>query len=137
MAKNNPFEKDKFTLKDSGTRQKFGSGAVRDTQIGKGRFDLISPFALLRLARVYEKGAVKYTDRNWEKGIPISRFVDSAFRHLVQYMMGLEDEDHLAQAIWNLVAIAHLEELRPDLQDMPGYLAKSLKVAKETKDGTT
>jgi len=81
--------KDKFILKDSGDRQSFESGAVRDIQVGKGRFDLISPFALLRIARVYEKGALKYAARNWEKGMPYGRFIDSALRHITQYMICL------------------------------------------------
>ena len=37
-----------YALKDSGTRQEFASGAVRDQQTGKGRFDLLTPAALLR-----------------------------------------------------------------------------------------
>ena len=114
--------KDKFILKDSGKRDKFDSGMVRDARVGKGRFDLISPFALERIAMIYEKGAIKYEDRNWEKGSPFSRTVDSAYRHLIQYMMGMEDEDHLAQAAWNLIAIMHLEQTKPELDDMPHYL---------------
>ena len=113
---------DKFVLKDSGEREKFDSGMVRDTRVGKGRYDLMSPFALERIARIYEKGSIKYDDRNWEKGSPFSRTLDSAFRHVVQYMMGMEDEDHLAQAAWNLFAIMHLEQTKPELDDMPHYL---------------
>ncbi len=73
----------------------FSSGAIRDSKQGKGRCDLLPASALLRLARHYESGAVKYGDRNWEKGIPISSFVDSGMRHLLKYMAGWEDEDHL------------------------------------------
>lgn len=54
----------KFILKDSGEREKFDSGMVRDQRTGKGRFDLISPIALRRLAVIYEKGAIKYESRN-------------------------------------------------------------------------
>ena len=118
---------DKFILKDSGQREEFDSGMVRDTQKGKGRFDLISPFALLRLARIYEKGSEKYDDRNWEKGAKFGRFLSSALRHIFQYMMGYKDEDHLAQAAWNLFAIMHLEQTHPELDDMPNYI-------KEEKD---
>lgn len=114
--------KDKFDLKDNGKREEFKSGMVRDTRVGKGRFDLISPFALQRLAKIYEKGAIKYEDRNWEKGSPFSRTIDSAFRHIVQYMMGMKDEDHLAQAAWNLFAVMHLEQTMPWMDDMPNYL---------------
>lgn len=111
-----------FTLKDSGKRENFDTGARRDTREGKGRFDLISPFMLRRLALVMERGAVKYDDRNWEKGMPFSRFTDSALRHINQFVMGKSDEDHLAQAIFNLMAIIHFQEAGPaGLDDLPHY----------------
>jgi len=114
--------KDKFTLRDSGKRRDFKSGAVRDVREGKGRYDLITPFALRRLALIMEKGAKKYDDRNWEKGMEFSSLIDSAERHIEQFKMGLEDEDHLAQACFNLFAIIHFQELRrDDLDDMPLY----------------
>jgi hypothetical protein len=117
---------DKFVLKDSGKREEFESGMVRDTREAKGRYDLITPFGLRRLALVYEKGAKKYNSRNWEKGGSFSRFIDSAERHLEAYKMGMEDEDHLAQAAWNLFCIIHFQELgRDDLDDMPHYLREN------------
>lgn len=116
-------KEDKFILKDSGKRESFTSGMVRDTREGKGRFDLITPFAEMRIAKIYERGAIKYNPRNWEKGAPFSRFIDSAKRHITQFAMGMEDEDHLAQATWNLMCIIHFQELgREDLDDMPHYL---------------
>lgn len=99
-----------FTLKDSGVREEFATGARRDTREGKGRFDLISYHALRRLALVMERGASKYGDHNWEKGMPLSRFMDSALRHLNQYLAGARDEDHLAQAAFNVFAMIHFEE---------------------------
>lgn len=111
-----------YTLKDSGNRESFDSGAVRDTRSGKGRFDLISPIALRALAQVYERGSDKYGDHNWTKGMPLSRFIDSAERHINDYKAGLRDEDHLAQAAWNLLAAKHFEVLRPDLNDLPRFV---------------
>ncbi len=108
-----------FKTKDSGARQSFESGAKRDTQEGKPRFDLISPFMMTRLASLMERGAVKYGEWNWEKGMPFSRFFASAFRHLMQYWKGDRDEDHLAAVIFNLMAIIHFEEIgREDLNDL-------------------
>lgn len=106
-------------IKDSGERTEFPSGAVRDLHEGKGRCDLLPMCVLLRLARHYENGAKKYAERNWEKGIPASRFADSALRHLFKYMDGQNDEDHLIAAIWNLCGLAWTEEKRPDLMDIP------------------
>jgi len=113
----------KFELKDSGKREDFKSGAVRDSREGKGRYDLVTPFGLKRLAIIMEKGAIKYEDRNWEKGMEFSRLLDSAERHLEQFKMGLTDEDHLAQAAFNVFAIIHFQELgRIDLDDLPHYM---------------
>jgi len=111
-----------YTVKDSGKRETFPSGMVRDTREGKGRYDLVTPHGLRRLALVYERGAIKYDARNWEKGAAFSRFLDSAERHIEQYKAGLADEDHLAQAAWNLFAVMHFEELgRTDLDDRPAW----------------
>ena len=99
-----------FVTKDSSQRESFPSGMVRDTREGKGRYDLITPYGLRRLAQVYERGAAKYSDRNWEQGAPFGRFLDSALRHIEQYIMRCGDEDHLAQAAWNLFAIMHFED---------------------------
>jgi hypothetical protein len=118
--------KDYKTL-DSGKREEFATGSKRDTREGKGRFDLITPYALARLAGVYERGAEKYGNRNWEKGQPLSRYFDSAMRHLNKVMMGWTDEDHISQALWNIAAFIHTEEmirlgkLPPELDDMPKY----------------
>ena len=122
-------------IADSGQRESFHTGMVRDTRHGKGRFDLVSPVAMRRIALVHEGGAAKYDARNWEKGAPLSRFFDSAKRHLNDYAMvcqylrdGLPleelppevnpNEDHLAQAAWNLLGLMHHEDLRPALDDM-------------------
>lgn len=113
-------------IDDSGKRINYGEGkAMREPSDGKGRYDLITPFGLARLAKWYELGAKKYADRNWEKGIPFSRCIDSAKRHIDKYIMGMTDEDHLSAAVWNLLAIIHFQELGMDeLDDMPRYLRK-------------
>ena len=103
--------KNKFTsVVDSGKREAFKTGSVRDTRIGKGRYDLLPFSALDRLARHYENGAVKYGDRNWELGQPLGRYIDSAIRHISKWMRGMSDEDHLAAAAWNILGCIHTEE---------------------------
>lgn len=110
-------------LEDGGERISYGDGkAIREPTEGKGRYDLISPFALRRLALHYEAGAKKYSERNWEKGMPFSRYIDSAKRHIDKFIMGMDDEDHLAAAVWNLFSIMHHQELgQTELDDMPHY----------------
>jgi len=111
-------------IDDGGERISYGEGkAIREPSIGKGRYDLVTPFGVDRLAKWYELGAAKYADRNWEKGIPFSRYTDSAERHLNKWKMGMDDEDHLAAAAWNIFAIMHHQELgQTELDDMPHYL---------------
>ena len=104
-------------LEDSGERQQFDTGAVRDPAKGKGRYDLITPHGLKRLALHYEAGAAKYDDRNWEKGIPASRCFSSAVRHLFRWIAGERKEDHLAAAAWNIFAIMHFEAVKPEMID--------------------
>lgn len=99
-------------VKDSGARQSFETGAVRDTQDGKPRFDLISAPALSRLAQHMSNGAKKYGDRNWEKGIPTSRCLASAMRHLYSWVTGDRSEDHLSAILFNVMAIIHWEETK-------------------------
>lgn len=48
-----------YATKDSGCRQVFATGSQRDSRVGKGRYDLISPIALRRLAQLCERGAAK------------------------------------------------------------------------------
>lgn len=114
--------------KDSGSRREFDTGSVRDAAAGKGRYDLISPLAMLRLAQLYERGADKYKARNWEKGQPQSVYIDCAMRHLQKHLAGHRDEDHLAAAAWNVFAMMHQEHqferglLPKSLDDLPMYL---------------
>jgi len=116
-----PSESVKLPLKDSGERREFGNGAVRDVVVGKGRTDLLPPRALLTLSKHFEKGGLKYADRNWEKGIPVSVFYDSALRHLLKWWGGATDEDHLTAFVWN--AICLLETVERIEQ---GFLPKTL-----------
>lgn len=112
--------------------QHFSTGAVRDVQDNKPRPDLVSPFFILRLGEHLRKGAEHYGEHNWEKGIPNSRCFASLMRHLNQWASGETNEDHLAAAAFNLMAIIHNEEvakrnaslelLHKDLLvDMPNY----------------
>lgn len=64
---------------------------------------------LRRLAIHYQNGAKKYSKNNWRKGQPVSRYYDSAMRHLACAMQGLKDEDHLSALLWNLCGIVQMK----------------------------
>jgi dATP/dGTP diphosphohydrolase len=112
-------------VQDGGERTTFATGAQREPAVGKGRYDLLPPEALIRLAKHYAAGALKYADRNWEKGLPLHSFIDSSFRHLIQFMAGDRSEDHLAAILWNVAGYVTTEQriregkLPEELRDVP------------------
>ena len=138
------------TIKDSGERRQFDTGAVRDIQEGKGRCDLMPlrvvarlkpntrdvvldhiasfleatetvylyealyEFSLiayqcdlitmaLEVAKHYEAGCAKYGENNWQKGIPVNCYIDSAVRHYLKWLRGDKDEAHHLAFVWNLM----------------------------------
>lgn len=107
------------SIKDSGNRTLFETGAVRDMHKGKGRYDLLPWDAIHELAIHCEEGALKYGERNCEKGIPIHSLIDSAIRHLSCYMRGMKDEPHLRAAMWNIAFAIWMEKNKPEMQDIP------------------
>ena len=106
-------------IKDSGERTEFATGAKRDMHEGKGDMASIPWEAVLRLSRHYESGAKKYDRWNFRKGIPVSSFIDSACRHLAKYQCGMDDEDHLAAAAFNVLGAMLMENTKPEMQDLP------------------
>ena len=110
---------EKLNIKDSGERTEFPSGAVRDMHEGKGDMVSIPWEAILRLSRHYENGAKKYKRWNYRAGINLSSYIDSACRHLAKYQCGCDDEDHLAAAAFNILGAMLVEEIQPELIDLP------------------
>jgi len=117
-------------IQTSEEQRQFATGAVRDAADHKSRIDLIPPFALERIGQHYRAGAVHYGDRNWEKGMPQSTFLQSLKRHIVAYQQGETSEDHLSGAAFNLLALIDQEErirlglLDVCLDDLPHYLSR-------------
>ena len=110
-------------MNDGGARMTYDTGAMREPSTNKGAYELISPFALERIAIWYELGARKYADRNWEKGIPFNRLIQSAIRHMIRWMKGDREEDHLAAVCWNVMAMMHFQETgqADELNNYPRY----------------
>jgi hypothetical protein len=96
----------------------------------KGRYDLLPSAAIFAVARVFEEGAKKYDPRNYEQGMPLSRFIDSALRHIFKHLEGWRDEPHMAQAAWNVLAYIHVATmierglLPKELNDLPNHINK-------------
>ena len=140
------------TIKDSGARQEFASGAVRDIQKGKGRCDLMPlevvhdafafckiddsilfsiaaykksgntnrlfmalvrfaekaynnclPTMFLEVAKHFEEGAEKYGENNWQSGLPVWCYLNSAIRHYLKWLRGDQDEPHDRAFVWNIM----------------------------------
>ena len=106
-------DKDYFqSMKEEYGKRTFDTGAVRDSNEGKSRPDLISPYFTERLGFRLAEGAKKYEENNWKKGIPDEAFLESLERHLVAYKMGKTDEDHLSALAFNCMGIIHNQEVR-------------------------
>jgi hypothetical protein len=105
-------EKKGFTIKDSGKRKEFSTGMIRDSE-DKIRYDLIPIWFLERFAEHLTKGARKYKPRNWELAETeeeLDRFIQSLCRHIIAYLKGDIDEDHMSAICFNLCGIELVKE---------------------------
>jgi hypothetical protein len=118
-------------MKHSDSKQTFESGAQRDDCMGKGRPSLISPTLLLRLSHHLEEGAKHYGDRNWEKGMPYCRVIDSIYRHLIAFQQREYDEDHLAAIAANVMFLMHYENAFAVSPDREGHDDRPKKKSEE------
>ena len=110
------FAADAFTIKDSGKREEYTSGMVRDTADNKVDYTLILDGPMFdRWAVHLTKGAKKYAKRNWMKaaGEPeYLRFKESALRHFLQWYRGDVDEDHAAAVYFNINGAEYVKEVK-------------------------
>lgn len=65
----------------------------------------------------FEEGAKKYGERNWEKGIPVSRYIDSGVRHYLKYLRGDDDERHDRAFCWNMMCAIWTCKHHPHLNE--------------------
>lgn len=112
-----------FVTKDSGERQEFSTGMVRDTENNKVLYDLVFDGPMLkRWAELLTRGAKKYSPKNWLKACKqeeLDRARSSAARHFFQYMNGDTDEDHAAASIFNINLAEYIKEkLKTKLPDI-------------------
>lgn len=100
----------KSIIPDTGERSNFETGAVRDAMEGKGLPSLLPLESLRRASKRFEDGATKYGRNNWQKGIPMSRYVDALYRHLWQFMENDQKEDHGGAIIWNAMCLVQTQK---------------------------
>jgi hypothetical protein len=103
-----------FITKDSGERQEFSTGMVRDTSTNKIRYDLVYMPMLKRWAELMTRGAIKYSPNNWKKASTqeeLDRFKESAFRHFMTWFLDEDSsEDHGAAIYFNIAGAEYVKE---------------------------
>ena len=58
---------------------------------------------VLEVSKHFEEGAKKYGEDNWQKGIPVNCYLDSALRHYLKWRRGDKDEPHDRAFVWNIM----------------------------------
>lgn len=94
-------------------------GAKRESNDGRGRFDLLPFEAIEALAKWMEEGSIKYGDRNWEYGLSVKDCINRMVRHAMKAANGWTDEDHLAAVMCNAAFAITMIQRRPDCNDHP------------------
>lgn len=99
-----------------------GTGIRHDQ--GKARISTLPGRAIELVMQVGEFGAKKYGDHNYRGGMPITKFLDAAYRHaFVEFLFKCNDIDtesglpHLAHAAWNLLAAAEQMMVKLELDN--------------------
>ena len=100
---------------------------------GKSRHDLVPAFAQEQYARVLTKGAEKYAERNWEKGMAWSKVISSLERHLQAIKRG-EDYDketgllHSAHVMCNAGFLTEYYRIFPQGDDRPHWYNRKVRI---------
>lgn len=71
----------------------------------------------LEIAIHFEEGAKKYGDNNWQKGIPVRCYIDSAVRHYLKFLRGDKDEYHDRAFCWNILCAIWTCKHKPELNE--------------------
>ena len=76
------------------------------------------PFTmLLEVSKHFEEGAKKYGEYNWQKGIPVHCYIDSAVRHYLKWLREDDDEPHDRAFVWNILCCIWTCTHKPELDD--------------------
>lgn len=76
------------------------------------------PQLMLDVAKHFEDGAKKYGENNWQKGIPVHCYIDSAIRHYLKWKAGYKDEPHDRAFVWNILCCIWTVTNKPELNDI-------------------
>lgn len=71
----------------------------------------------LEVSKHFEEGAEKYGENNWQKGIPVKCYINSAVRHYLKWLRGDKDEPHDRAFCWNIMCAIWTCKNKPELND--------------------
>lgn len=120
----------------------FSTGSKRD-EFGPD-YALIPGFCLRRIAQIYSEGRVNYGPTNWRKGLPLESTFNHLIDHLLKWIDGDRDEDHLAKAAWGCIALMFEEDLggvddtgaiSPFIEHFPPHFHKYLQEERDKANG--
>lgn len=72
---------------------------------------------ILDVAKHFADGAKKYGEYNWQKGIPVKSYLDSAVRHYLKWLREDNDEPHDKAFVWNLLCCLWTIKHHPAMND--------------------
>jgi hypothetical protein len=98
---------------------------------GKNRLDLLPPEWVWALGTVLTKGALKYADHNWQRGMKWSKVLGPMLRHVYKFVAGERYDPetgchHLAMVAWNALALMSYDIRGLGENDIPQYDTKVL-----------
>lgn len=85
---------------------------------------------LLQVAKHFEDGAKKYGENNWQKGLPVHCYIDSAVRHYLKWLRGDKDEPHDRAFVWNLMCCIWEVDFSPRAKEKRTPVAEEATVSK-------
>lgn len=71
----------------------------------------------LEVSKHFEEGAEKYGENNWQKGLPVKCYINSAVRHYLKWLRGDKDEPHDRAFCWNILCAIWTCKHKPELNE--------------------
>jgi len=106
---------------------------------GKIRMDLVPAFAQEQYAKVLTKGAEKYADWNWAKGMKWTKVLASLERHLQEIKAGRDIDPesglyHSAHIMCNAAFLTEYYKIYPQGDDRPHHYLQQPKIGLDLDD---
>lgn len=106
---------------------------------GKPRYDLVPPFAYEKFVEILTKGALKYSERNWEKGMPWGDIISSLERHISEIKKGHDYDSesgqlHAAHVVCNAMFLLEYYNIAPHYDNRPHNYLRDKRIGLDIDD---